>query len=63
MVEEVGRVLIDSVGACAFEFRLAVPAAEQADTESLCTLSCEKVPDAIADDQRIGEADAELARA
>ena len=43
MLEEITRILIDTVGACTFEFILAIATREQADAQGLGTPSSEEV--------------------
>src|SRR4051794_21817050 len=60
MREQAGRVLVDAVRAGAFQLLLAVAAGEYSDTDGARTASCEEVPHAVTDDDRIVNRDAEL---
>ena len=62
VAQEIGRIVVDAVGAGDLELRASVPAREQADAQRARALRGEQIPNAVADADRVGHVDVEPVR-
>ena len=62
MIQQVRRVLVNAIRSRLYQFRLAIAAAAQADTEGLGSTGAQEIPNTVSDDDAVAEGDAELSR-
>ena len=62
MLQQIGRILIDSIGAGLLELILTVAAGKQTDPKRPGAACGEKIPDAVTDHDRIANVDVQTRR-